>query len=46
MTERQACGFGESGDPWVLMKSFGLTAEHIADRCKMLLHRRGSPKVK
>jgi len=39
------CGFGESGDPWVLMKSFGLTAEHIADRCKMLLHRRASKKV-
>ncbi|MGQ9730806.1 MAG: transketolase [Candidatus Zipacnadales bacterium] len=39
------CGFGESGDPWVLMKSFGLTAEHIANRAKMLLHRRGNPKV-
>ncbi len=39
------CGFGESGDPWVLMKSFGLTAEHIANRARMLLHRRGSPKV-
>ena len=39
------CGFGESGDPWVLMKSFGLTAEHIADRCKMILQRKGSGKV-
>jgi transketolase len=39
------CGFGESGDPWVLMKSFGLTAEYIANRCKMILHRKGSPKV-
>jgi len=39
------CGFGESGDPWVLMKSFGLTAEHIADRCRMILRRRGSPKI-
>jgi len=40
------CGFGESGDPWVLMKSFGLTAEYIANRCRMILHRRGSAKVK
>jgi transketolase len=40
------CGFGESGDPWVLMKSFGLTAEHIAERCKMVLQRKGSTKVK
>jgi transketolase len=40
------CGFGESGDPWVLMKSFGLTAEHIAERCKMVLQRKGSAKVK
>lgn len=39
------CGFGESGDPWVLMKSFGLTAEYIADRCRMVLRRKGSPKV-
>ncbi len=39
------CGFGESGDPWVLMKSFGLTAEHIADRCRMILRHRGSPKI-
>jgi transketolase len=39
------CGFGESGDPWVLMKSFGLTAEHIAERCLMVLRRKGSAKV-
>lgn len=39
------CGFGESGDPWVLMKSFGLTAEHIAHRCRMILQRKGCPKV-
>jgi len=31
------CGFGESGDPWVLMKAFGLTAEHIVQRCRMVL---------
>lgn len=40
------CGFGESGDPWVLMKSFGLTAEFIAQRCLMVLNRKGSEKAK
>ncbi len=40
------CGFGHSGDPWLLMKSFGLTAEFIAQRCLMVLDRKGSPKVK
>jgi len=29
--------FGESGQPWELLKSFGLTAEHIAVRAKKLL---------
>jgi hypothetical protein len=24
--------FGESGQPWELMKAFGLTAEHVAER--------------
>jgi len=28
--------FGESGNPWDLMKAFGLSAEHIAERCKKL----------
>jgi len=28
------------------MKSFGLTAEFIAQRCLMVLDRKGSPKVK
>jgi len=28
--------FGESGAPWELMKTFGLTAEHIAQRAKEL----------
>jgi len=28
--------FGESGAPWELMKTFGLTAEHIAQRAKKL----------
>lgn len=28
--------FGESGNPWDLMKAFGLTAEHIAQKCKKL----------
>jgi len=28
--------FGESGDPWELIKVFGLTAEHIARRAKKL----------
>ena len=40
------CGFGESGDPWVLMKAFGLTAEFIAQRCLMVLSRKGNPKAK
>jgi len=39
------CGFGESGAPWVLMKAFGLTAEFIAQRCLMVLRRKGSRKV-
>jgi transketolase len=29
--------FGESGSPWDLLKAFGLTAEHIAQRCKKLM---------
>jgi transketolase len=29
--------FGESGRPWQLVKRFGLTAEHIAARLKVLL---------
>ena len=29
--------FGESGKPWQLIKHFGLSAEHIADRARMLL---------
>jgi transketolase len=29
--------FGESGRPWQLIKQFGLTAEHIADKAKTLL---------
>jgi transketolase len=29
--------FGESGRPWQLVKSFGLTAEHIAAQVKVLL---------
>ncbi|MFQ6065661.1 MAG: transketolase [bacterium] len=28
--------FGESGQPWELMKTFGLTAEHIAKKAKNL----------
>lgn len=28
--------FGESGNPWELMKIFGLTAEFIAKRCKII----------
>jgi len=31
--------FGESGDPWDLMKAFGLSAEHIASRAKLLMER-------
>jgi transketolase len=30
--------FGESGKPWQLMKHFGLTAEHIAQKAKDLLN--------
>jgi transketolase len=30
--------FGESGAPWDLMKSFGLTAEHISVKAKKLLN--------
>ncbi len=29
--------FGDSGQPWELVKSFGLTAEHIATKCLDLL---------
>ena len=29
--------FGESGKPWQLVKHFGLAAEHIADRARILL---------
>ena len=29
--------FGESGEPWELMKLFGLTAEHIAQKARELL---------
>lgn len=32
--------FGETGAPWELMKIFGLTAEHIAQRAKELCHRK------
>jgi len=32
--------FGESGAPWELMKTFGLTAEHIAQRAKKLYDRK------
>jgi len=32
--------FGESGAPWELMKTFGLTAEHIAQRAKELYERK------
>jgi len=35
------CGFGESGDPWVLMKAFGLSAEFIAQRCLKVLKQNG-----
>lgn len=40
------CGFGESGDPWTLMKAFGLTAEYIAQRALMILDRKGNPKAR
>jgi transketolase len=29
--------FGESGQPWQLIKRFGVAAEHIAQRAKDLL---------
>jgi transketolase len=29
--------FGESGKPWQLVKEFGLSAEHIAERVRKLL---------
>jgi transketolase len=29
--------FGESGEPWQLIRKFGLAAEHIADRVRSLL---------
>ena len=32
--------FGESGSPWDLLKAFGLTAEHIAQRCKQLMEKK------
>jgi len=32
--------FGESGAPWELMKVFGLTAEHIAQRVKKLYEKK------
>lgn len=32
--------FGESGAPWELMKTFGLTAEHIVTRAKKLYKRK------
>ena len=32
--------FGESGAPWELMKTFGLTAEHITQRAKKLYDRK------
>ena len=40
------CGFGESGEPWVLMKAFGLTAEYVAQRALAVLHGKGNPKAK
>ena len=35
--------FGESGAPWELMKVFGLTAEHIAQRAKRLYDKKIQP---
>jgi transketolase len=32
--------FGESGEPWELMKAFGLTAEHIAKKALAMLGRK------
>jgi transketolase len=37
--------FGESGQPWELMRAFGLTAEHIAQRAKALYDRSGVASV-
>ncbi|MBW1731946.1 MAG: transketolase [Deltaproteobacteria bacterium] len=31
--------FGESGNPWDLIKAFGLTAEHIAQKCKNMIEK-------
>jgi len=31
--------FGESGEPWELMKLFGLTAEHIVEKALGMLKR-------
>lgn len=31
--------FGESGEPWQLLKEFGLTAEYIAERAKKLIEK-------
>ena len=31
--------YGDSGQPWELMKAFGLTAEHIAEKALKLLGR-------
>ncbi len=45
LQEVGVCGFGESGSPWVLMKAFGLTAEFLAQRALMVLHRKGNPKA-
>ncbi|MFC2091283.1 transketolase C-terminal domain-containing protein [Elusimicrobiota bacterium] len=33
--------FGKSGGPWELMKDFGLIAEHIAQKAKELLKKKG-----
>ena len=33
--------FGLSGAPWELIKSFGLTAEHIAKKAKELVDKKG-----
>jgi transketolase len=35
--------FGLSGKPWELVQSFGLTAEHIAERVKQLYDRKREP---
>lgn len=31
--------FGESGNPWDLLKAFGLSAEHIAHKCKQMIEK-------